>query len=302
MTTNQSKKLKMLLALRVLLRANPGILAKLPNVEEFLTALDYAIVQIQTNSELQQYGTGNLTDDKNKLRLALIADTVDVSRKMQAYAAYIKDSALQKDTKYVESDLTRLLDVELVTVSKGLYGKVNGNLPKLSSYVLTDATQTAFLADITAYETAIPQTEKSKLDQKNITALIAQNFDAADEALKNIDLLVEIIHTTEPQFYADYKALHKVDNPYTSVQVQAKVTDADTKAPIVNATATFRLSGNPEPVLVKQTAEKGGFFIKNLAEGIYTVTISKLGYQTQTITVTVTSDAICNINVQLVKA
>jgi len=43
MTTLQIQKLRMYIALRILLRANPAILAKLPNADELLIALDNVI-------------------------------------------------------------------------------------------------------------------------------------------------------------------------------------------------------------------------------------------------------------------
>ena len=51
----------------------------------------------------------------------------------------------------------------------------------------------------------------------------------------------------------------------------------------------------------KKTAAKGGFLIKSLAEGEYTVTISKVGYQTLEIPVVVSSSELCEINASLQK-
>ncbi|MTK52945.1 carboxypeptidase-like regulatory domain-containing protein [Paludibacter sp.] len=302
MTNLQIQKMRMYQTLRVLFKANPGMLAKLPNVNEFLTELDAVILQIEANSKLQQQGTSDLTDYKTKLHDNLKQDVLDASRKVQPYAVYTKDSALQKATKYTESDLNRLLDVELIQVAKGLYDKVNAQLPNLAPYGLTDDTQATFLKDIMLYETAIPEIKKGKLDQKNVTTQLGENFDSANEIIDNLDLLVEIVRNSDPQFYADYQNLRKVEPSYSTVQLRAKVKDATTEMPIANVKLSFTYNGNSKPEFVKQTAAKGGIMVRSMAEGIYTIAINKIGYQPQTITATVASDALCSLDIKLVKS
>jgi len=64
---------------------------------------------------------------------------------------------------------------------------------------------------------------------------------------------------------------------------------------VKGVTVSFSLNGgakkvvndNGEPVVVKKTAEKGGFNIKSLAAGVYQVTLKKMGYTDQVITVSV---------------
>jgi len=53
--------------------------------------------------------------------------------------------------------------------------------------------------------------------------------------------------------------------------------------------------------LEKETAAKGGFNIKSLPEGIYDVTITKVGFKPKTITITVRWDELCNVEEELEK-
>jgi hypothetical protein len=55
-------------------------------------------------------------------------------------------------------------------------------------------------------------------------------------------------------------------------------------------------------VLVKKTADKGYFTVKNLAEGIYLVTIEKVGYVTQTVEISVDSNKMAKLVVKLEKS
>ncbi len=52
---------------------------------------------------------------------------------------------------------------------------------------------------------------------------------------------------------------------------------------------------------MKKSAVKGGFNIKSLAAGVYTVTVKKLGFADQVITVTVMDGEMCEVNVQLTR-
>jgi hypothetical protein len=54
-----------------------------------------------------------------------------------------------------------------------------------------------------------------------------------------------------------------------------------------------------EPELVKKTAERGGFKVKSLASGTYQVTLKKVGYTDQVVTVNVNDGEMTELNVSL---
>ena len=301
MTTLQVEKLRMYIALRILLRANPAILAKLPNANELLTALDNAIAEIQANDLLKKQTANEIKEIINASRANLTRDILSTSRKIQAYADYKKDKALLKDTKYTDSSLLGLSDVELVQIAKSLYGKVNLYLKELEPYELTAETQKALMNDITLYETSSPQLDAKNREQKNITAAIVENYKTADGIVASLDKQVEIVHDTEPAFYKEYRTTRKVEVPKDVVQVVAKITDAQTGAGIPNATVTLTQTDATADPIVKHSAEKGGFQIKTIPPGIYTVTVVKLGYLTQTLSIIITGDEPYDLVVKMVK-
>jgi hypothetical protein len=178
---------------------------------------------------------------------------------------------------------------------------VNQYLTELESYGLNADTQKTLLDDATLYETSSPQLDKKNLEQKGITAALLENFKTADGIAASLDKQVEIIHDTEPAFYKEYKATRKVEVPVDVVQLIAKVTDAGSGAGVPNATVTLTLNGSTATPIVKQTAGKGGFQLKTIDPGIYTVTVVKIGYQTQTLTITVPGDEPYNLAVKMVK-
>ena len=301
MTTLQIQKLRMYIALRILLRANPAILAKLPNANELLTALDNAIAEIQANDLLKKKTANEIKEIINASRASLTRDILSTSRKIQAYADYKKDIAMLKDTKYTDTSLSGLSDVELVQVAKSLYEIVNQYMNELLPYELNPQTQQTLMNDATQYETSSPQLDAKNREQKNITAAIVENYKTADGIVASLDKQVEIVHDTEPAFYKEYRTTRKVDVPRDVVQLVAKITDAQTGAGIPNATVTFTQTDATADPIVKPSADKGGFQIKTIAPGIYTVTVVKLGYLTQTLTITLPGDEPYSLDVKMVK-
>jgi len=291
----------MYIALRILLRANPAILAKLPNADELLTALDNAIAEIQANDLLKKKTANEIKEIINALRANLTRDILSTSRKIQAYADYKKDKALLKETKYTDTSLSSPSDVELAQIAKSLYATVNLYLPELQPYGLTAETQAILMNDTTLYETSSPQLDTKNREQKNITTAIVENYKTADAIVASLDKQVEIVHDTEPAFYKEYKTTRKVEVPKDVVQLVAKILDAETGAGVPNATVTLTLNDSSNDPIVKQTAEKGGFQIKSLPNGIYTATVVKIGYITQTLTLTLPGDEPYSLEVKLVK-
>lgn len=301
MTSLQIKKLKMYMALRVLLGANLAILEKLPNATVLLTALDNAIADIQSNIALQQASGNEQKEQLEKLHDKVVQDAMDASRKTGAYADAIDNKALLKDSQLAESKISRLKDIELIQIAKGMYNLVNTNLEQLTPYGLTADTQTTFLSDIALFEAFIPQQGNAGLDKKNITKALNESYKTADKVVSHFDKLLEIVRLTEPKFYADYKALRRIEMPTDVVQLVAKITDAATGAGIPNVTVSLQLNGSSADPIVKQTAEKGGFQIKSLENGIYSVTVEKIGYLTQTLTLTLPGDEQYSMEVKMVK-
>jgi len=301
MTTLQIQRLRMYIALRILLRANPAILAKLPNADELLIALDNAIAEIQANDLLKKKTANEIKEIINALRANLTRDILSTSRKIQAYADYKKDKALLKETKYTDTSLSSPSDVELAQIAKSLYATVNLYLPELQPYGLTAETQAILMNDTTLYETSSPQLDTKNREQKKITAAIVENYKTADGIVTSLDKQVEIVHDTEPAFYKEYKTTRKVEVPKDVVQLVAKILDAETGAGVPNATVTLTLNDSSNDPIVKQTAEKGGFQIKSLPNGIYTATVVKIGYLTQILTLTLPGDEPYSLEVKLVK-
>jgi hypothetical protein len=302
MKTKFEAKLKMFLALRIFLRSNPTILKLLPNVEEFLTNLDAAILQIQNNNELLQHHSTGDTVNNNKLRSDLLTNILDDSRKIHAFAKYANNISMMTDTKYTLSDLKTASDIELLNIAKSLSNIIDSNLINLTQYKLTTETQTLFKNNIKDFEDSIPLKRQKQVEKKENMNLINQGFANALTAVKNIDDVVEIIHINEPSFYSSYKEIRKVIGAGgSSLVLKGKITDSETNEPIEDATITFYLPNSNQPLLIKHSSVKGGFTDKTLSEGELSVTTLKVGYNISKVTITIDYSRINTLIVKLVK-
>lgn len=192
-----------------------------------------------------------------------------------------------------------------------LYDRVQTNLTALNTYGLSAATQTALLNAINAFVAAIPSTRIGKADKKSSTAQLATAFKNTDAALANIDAVVEIVRTSQANFYAEYKSVRKIiETGKGSLSMKGKVSDALNGEGLKGATLTFSTQA-PEGMLraasatvavVKKTAKKGGFNVKSLPDGMYTVSITKVGYAPQEATVAVEAGELTVLDVQLSKS
>lgn len=289
MNTIKNNRLKMYLAIRVLVKSNRAIMAKLPNAEEYITALSALISAIEEDATLLEAGTSELSEQKRQLKDELAVCMADNASKLKAYASYKGDTVLAEFSNTTEKILKKTDDLELVRYGKALGEKIQAQLTELSKYGLTADTQSTLSGLLTAYESKNPELTKAESDLKQVRAAYDESFVKADSLIRKLDNEVEIIRVSDPQFYAQYKEVRKVDYRVDKNDLTAQINDSETGAGIPNATVTFQGSQQPEPV-TRTTAAKGGLRLKNIEPDIYTVTISKLGYTTQTLTITVTGD------------
>lgn len=301
MNIERKMKLHMYLTVRIFLRANRSILAKLPNAQEFLKALDVAIADIQTYNALMEEGTKESKKQREDSKEALIAGLEDYSGKLTAYASYKEDGLLMECCNKSKSKLNGMQYLDLLQYSKTLYEKINVWIPELTTYYLTAQTQEHLLNLITDYEVRNPELTKAKSDYGKTKHSVEESYAKADAIMVKLDNEMEIIKVSDAAFVQQYKELRKVVINYDSNDVVFHILDAETGNGVPNAAVSFQLKDGSAAPIVKNTAEKGGLYVKTVVPGIYTVTVTKIGYEAQTITLTYTGDEQLVFDLKLVK-
>lgn len=309
MTRTQKIKLNMYLSLRNLRNLYADTMKKISKFETSFDALQSNIDQIQLVSEQQGINKTGLTIDKNKLKKKLITMTVKYASKASIYAKLNSNETLLKEVRLKESDLDKLSGVTLRDKAQVIYSKVEANIGNLEEQGITSETQKQFQDTITAFNNALSTPRTGIAERRKATQKLPLLFDAADAAIEIMDLAAESAKDEQPDFFNAYKTSRTlVDLNTGKIRFKGMAVEFLSLKPVKGVTFSFRqnglktLGGNGNGEIVKKTADKGSFTIKNIETGIYNVSIKKPGYKEQDVTVTILEGERSDLRVELQKA
>jgi hypothetical protein len=308
MTNKNESKYVMYLANEVYLDQNAVITNKLPDYLPLYAKYKANILQMQVLRGKKESDTSGIKTSKEQLKTDLIDSTLDISRKAEAYASLNNNAILAKEVHYSATDLIKVGDAKLKDRALLIYEKANANLSVLINYGVTAELLASLKTLIGQFNTSIPTMRLGKSGQKQTSDQLNQLFKENDEILAKIDLLIEILHISEPVFYKGYKDIRRViQTGKSSLAAKGYVTDVNSGEPLKGVSLSFVMedeaikSSKSNGSLVKKTAEKGGFYVKSLAAGIYAVTASKIGYVSQVVKLVVNSKEPSNLKIALQK-
>lgn len=310
MEKKQESRFNMYLATVDFCEKNALILAPLPTFSNNLIKLKGICDQIYLFGSEQALNISGTTMAKKDLRTNLENLAADSARKATAFATVTKNRILLQEVNYAISDLQRMPDSLLIETTSNIHGRIEPKLSAMTEYQLTAATQQSFLQAINDCKASLATPRINKVTQKVATAKLAELFKNGDAVLKEMDAVVEIIRTTEADIYLGYKSARKVIETGTGkLAVKGLVTDSQNGDPVKGVTVSFWLDGNlskviaadEPPLVVKKTAEKGGFNIASLPGGTYRATLQKAGYAEQTLTVYVNDGELTTMDLKLAR-
>ena len=309
MTTSQETRLNMYLAVRDFLIPNEALTKDLPNFSSNFAILKETINNIQAITEQQKFDKTGLAKMKKELREKLINLSVDISRKITAYAKFTNNTLLNSEVKFTMSGFSKMTDVAVKDYAQIIYDRVQDNLEALPSFGITPDTQKLLLETITAYNESIAKPRVGITERSQATKKLVVLIDTADTITANMDLAVEIIRLNQPDFYNGYKTARKiVETSAGTLTLKAIATDRRNGEPLRGVKFIFKPayenmgSINGKDEIVKKTAEKGIFNIKNMPAGTYQVVIGKNGYKDMTVSVIVAEGEMTDMKVEMEKA
>jgi hypothetical protein len=307
MTTTQEIKLNMYLAVRNFIIQNEPSAKAVPKLTNIYSNLESAIAQIQSIGEQQKDVKTGFAKDKKRLRENLIGITGDNSRKLAAIAKFSKNETLMDKVRFTISELKRMTDVALKDYAMIIYDKVESNLEKLADYDNTPETQKVFMETITAYNAALSTPRSGIAEKKQATQRLVVLFSEADVVIEEMDYAINAVQLKNPDFINGYRTVRRlVDTSTGNLALIGTAWDNSNGFPIKGVRFVFRPDGiqsapggNAE--IIKKTAEKGSFNIKNMPAGTYKVSVSKPGYKDKEVTVSVADGERSELIVELEK-
>jgi len=302
MTTEQESRLSMYQEIMGLVNNNLPIVTPLPYSSEFITTMTGVISQIILNGEKQDLDITGIAAIKKQLRTIIEFKGLDIALKVVAYATLNgKLPLLNEAKKYTKTELTHCADNILKIHCECIYDLANDNIADLATYGIDATMLSDFQTDINNYYDTIATPTISIADRKVITDTIRYLFIAGDAAMKKADAMVEVVRITEPAFYVEYKNLRKITN--TGARTMAlKGTAVNNKNKGIQGVRFEFAQQETSVVIVKETYIKGGFNIQDMPDGVWDVTITKVGYVSQQTTVVVDNITMVKLNVTMLKS
>lgn len=308
MNTEQRIKLNMLLTVRNCVTQNETVANSIPKFMENYLIMHSTTNEIQEIGKLQGANRTGVASDKNKLKKTLIALAAKNSRKIVALAAFMNSDALLKEVRYNEAQLERLAETTLIEKAMTIYSSAEANIGKLAEHGITPETQKVFMETITALNNVLKTPRSSIAEKKKSTDRLTVLFQTADNAIEMMDFAVGIVKDEQVDFVTAYKTSRKlVDTNTGNVALKAKASDITNGAPLMGVMFTFTpesaranlTGGNGQ--IVKKTATKGSFQIKNMPAGTYKVLVQKPGYKDKEVSISISECERSDLNVVLEK-
>lgn len=316
-TATENAKYKMLLSTSQRLSQSASLVSTLPTYSTIYAQFLSDFSQLQSVCEQLQVNKQGVKHSKVLLQNDMAEKAYDILLKLKAFARVTANDVLLKECSITKSQLLYVKNVDARNNAMVIYTKASANATALVAYGVTAAAITALKTAIDAFTVAIPSTTYIRTDKKDLMLKRQKYINACINSLLKVDALVEIIRTSQPTFYLQYKDARRVIQSATTLSLKGLVKDAVTgenisgvnidllpEAPQVaslRAASTESVSAT-SALLSKRTVGKGGFNVKNLPAGVYTISVSKYGYATQLQTITVNPGETTRLHVQLEKS
>ena len=282
-----------------LIEKQTSVLNDIPVCNTLLSSFNANLNEMQRLGIEQRTIISGLKLKKASMKLDLARETMNISRGAKAYAVITKDVVLQKKVHLAETHLLKLSDVNFLSSCGNVYQTALANREVLVEYGVNEASLSSLKTAIEAYKTVTGAPKEAIIQRKMLTHQLATRIVEQRAILNKFDLLFSSMRFSRPAIYAVYKDTRVVLYRSKSLSARCQVTNAASGKAVAGATLEFYR--NEVLILKKKSAKAGGARIKSLADGTYTVTVSRLGYTSQTLTVQVSDTKLAIIKVALEK-
>ena len=315
MTDSQRNKLNMYVLVKDFLLASVTITNKIVVFAALFSTFNDYIIEIFAVSEQQERDQKGVTQTKQTVRAALIAQMEKISRKCVGYASGVDDNVFLQMVRVATSRLKNMADADLVKKAEDMVTIVTPKLSVLAGYNITASdldSLSGLKADFMSIYTAPAGNKKSK---SQLTEKLNGLVSNTDTVLGKMDDQVGTLYDTDAAFHNEYfknRELVKLASRQRAFQMW--ITDAETGLPIKNAVVTLLMkavsngmkaaasSGSELAKTVKKAGAQGGLIQNSMAAGEYSYEVSLGGYVTAKGTFFVNGGQMTEVRVKMGKS
>ena len=308
MEKRRSNKISMFFNVETLLTNRSAILNPIAGYAAYNAEYIVNTGKLKGYTEIKQYDIRGNTEDKVEAREKLIQFIMDGCSRLIAISLLSSNNVLIKEAKYTLTDLRQFDENELIDAAQAIRDRLQTNLTALAVYGITTTTQANFSSAISTYSNACRKFSAAQIARKANNQKIDDAIAAVDLTLKKIDIIVNMLRYSHPDFFKEYwmtRHIGKKGIRYTSFIGQ--VNDFLTKTFIKGVSITFELDPSSENYqeglapIIKRSAKKGGFYIKNIKAGIYLLTAKKHGYKDKQVRIVINKGETTRLTIEMEK-
>lgn len=315
MTDPKRNKLNMYVLVRDFLLASVTITNKLVVFAALFSTFNDYITEIFAISEQQERDQSGVTQTKQKVKAALIAQMEKISKKCVGYASGANDAVFLQMIRVATSQLKAMADADLVKKAEDMATIVRPKLTVLTGYNITASELdilTGLKTDFVSIYTAPTGNKKTK---SQLTEKLNELFGSTDTVLGKMDDQVGSLFDTDAAFHNEYFKKRVLVNLARRLRAfQMWITDDVTGMPIKNAVVKIWMTADSNGVKAKQSkgadlvknvkkaGAQGGLVQNNMSAGEYSYEVSLGGYVTVTGTFFINAGQTTEVRVKLVRS
>jgi len=250
---------------------------------------------------------------KNLARMAAIPVFLDLSSNLSSFSWNKGDMKLYLEVKFTQTALKTVSDSEFIRICGNLLNVAEQYIDDLADRNITGQTLTddgALLEDFVNQRQIFKDTTRQ---YHEVLVQLRKQVKTTNFDLKSMDTIIDSVSLNHPDVAGDYWRARNLPTPTGSkVVFKGKVFDSITGQPLpganvtitpveISAKALASTSGADLVKNVKVKSSEGGFQLKSLASGVYTVKVSYYGYAEQEVTVYINDGQLTSIQLPLIK-
>lgn len=296
MKKNQNQTIRMFqLTSEYLDGADNTLINGLPGFLECQNEINLNNTKIRSQYDLQTRKITGFAVEKKSIRNELTSVALDISNRVELFASNTGNQELKNDIHFTISSFNKISENECVSKCDNIYTNALTFLTELEPYGVTAALLSNFQDLIIKYTNNLSRSQSEINIGKIATSEIANLISANQQQFEKMDLIVKMLKSTAPEFVNGYFESRNINSAaYRPISIRFFLFDNFSK-PIPMVLVT-----NEELKIRRRTGEKGIIYLKNIKEGSFEFTFSKVGYATVKRVVNVTPNERTDIKVVMV--